>query len=328
MSGLPRRWLRRSVTIPLTLVATVLVVTLSPALLGAALLFDLLARRRTLSSVRVVAFAVAFLLTEVAGLALLGGVFVLTLGRPSARQRLTMRVQGLYTATHLRAVTGLFRLRFELEGEQHLEPGPLVVLVRHASLIDTLIPGVFIANRHRLALRYVLKRELLLLPCLDLAGHWLPNRFVTRAGDDTAGEVAAVRELKRDLSANAAVLLYPEGTRFTPQRRAKAFERLTRDPARLARLAGLTHLLPVRPGGVLALLDAPPACDVLLVAHHGLEGFARLGDIWAGNLVGRTVKVRFTRIGAAQLPVTQQERLEQLDAWWLELDRWLDLQDG
>ena len=48
-----------------------------------------------------------------------------------------------------------------IKGADQVMPGPLLVFVRHASLVDVLVPGGFIANVHRLELRYVLKRELL-----------------------------------------------------------------------------------------------------------------------------------------------------------------------
>ena len=56
--------------------------------------------------------------------------------------------------------------------------GPLIVFIRHSSTIDTLIPTELITRRHGLKLRFVMKTELLADPCLDVAGHWVPNYFV------------------------------------------------------------------------------------------------------------------------------------------------------
>jgi len=224
---------------------------------------------------------------------------------------------------HFASVKALFRLRFEVEGAERAAPGPLIVLVRHASIVDTLVPAVFLANVHHLRLRYVLKRELLVDPCLDVAGHWIPNHFVARDGADSAKEIAAVNALKTGLQPDEGVLLYPEGTRFTPEKRRRALERLSGDAVAKARAERLEHLLPMRPGGVLALLDAAPACDVLFVGHHGLEGFARIADIWRGALVGRTVVVKFWREAAASIPAAEDARREWLAAHWQRLDDWL-----
>lgn len=60
--------------------------------------------------------------------------------------------------------------QLEVEGVNALQPGPLVVLMRHASLADTLLPAVVIAS-HGIRLRYVLKRELLWDPCRASGGY-------------------------------------------------------------------------------------------------------------------------------------------------------------
>jgi len=269
---------------------------------------------------------VCFLATEVTGLMLLFLVWLSCLGRSELLAERTWPVQRWYTAMHFRALCAIFRLRFELTGEESSTPGPLVVLVRHASIIDSLVPAVFLANVHHIRLRYVLKRELLVDPCLDLAGHWLPNRFVARDGADTAREVDAVCSLKIDLEPDEGVLLYPEGTRYTAAKRRRVIERLT-GVAR-ARAERLQHLLPIRPGGVMALLDAPPACDVLFVGHHGLEGFAHVADILRGELVGRTVRLRFWRVPADSIPDQPEARLDWLAREWQRMDDWLSAEDA
>ncbi|MFO1392203.1 MAG: lysophospholipid acyltransferase family protein [Steroidobacteraceae bacterium] len=323
-----RRYLRRAVTIPAVVLSLLALLAVLPALLPLAFAVDLAraAGRHSFVSVRIVLFGVSFLATEVLGLALLFGVWLSSVGRPGLRAARTWPVQRWYTAMHYAALRTLFRLRFEVEGDEAATPGPLLVLVRHASIIDSLVPAVFIANVHRMRLRYVLKRELLVDPCLDLAGHWLPNRFVARDGVDTAREVEAVRSLKAGLEADEGVLLYPEGTRFTPEKRRRVIERL--GGAARERAERLQHLLPIRPGGVLALLDAPPACDALFIAHHGLEGFAHVADVLRGALVGRTVRLRFWRVPAASIPAGAEERRAWLADEWQRMDDWLSAEEA
>jgi 1-acyl-sn-glycerol-3-phosphate acyltransferase len=325
-----RRWRRRLLTIPGVVLGLGLVTLGLPLLLVAALGADLVrpAGRRTLASVRLALFLEAFLFIEAACLALLGAIWLVTLGSAARRAALTWPAQRLYTATLMRAAAALFALRFEIEGEDLASGGgPVLVLVRHASIVDVLVPGVFIANRHRLRLRYVLKRELLAAPCLDVAGHFLPNWFVARDGADTRREIEAIRALKTGLGPEDGVLIYPEGTRFSRQKRLRALERLAGDPDALARAERLRHLLPLRPGGSLALLEAPPACDVLFVGHSGLEGFASIADIWAGALVGKTLRVRFWRARAAEIPEGREARLAFLQAGWQRMDDWLSSLD-
>ena len=105
----------------------------------------------------------------------------------------------------------IFGIRIEVEGADELCDGPVIVFLRHASVADTLLPAVFIANPNGLKLRYVLKHELLLDPCLDIVGNRLPNAFVRR----NSGDSFRVFELMKDLGPRDGVIIYPEGTRFT-----------------------------------------------------------------------------------------------------------------
>jgi 1-acyl-sn-glycerol-3-phosphate acyltransferase len=325
-----RRIRRRVLTIPAVILGLGLSTAALPASLVVALGVDLLrpAGRRSFASVRLVLFLEAALVTEVLCLVLLALAGLAALGSARRREALAWRVQRLFAGMHMRAVQVLFGLRFELEDAGLLAArGPVVVLMRHASIVDVLLPGAFIANRHRIELRYVLKRELLVEPCLDVAGHWLPNHFVSRDGSDSQREIEAVRALKVGIGVDAGVLIYPEGTRFTAEKRARILERLRADPEALARAERLRHVLPIRPGGALALLDAEPRCDVLFVGHAGLEGFSSIADIWAGALAGRTIRVRFWREPAASIPAGRAAQLAWLEERWQRLDDWLAVID-
>ena len=322
-----RRLRRRLVTIPAVVIALAVVTPILPLLVLAAVVVDLAraAGRRTFASVRLVLFLEAFLITEVLGLAMLAVTGLVTLGAPAHRMARTYAVQRIYTAMHLRAVKALFAIRFVEEGaELAAEGGPVVVMVRHASIIDVLVPAAIVANRHHIGLRYVLKRELLAEPCIDVAGHWLPNRFVARDGADSERAIEAVRALKEGLDAESGVLIYPEGTRFSASKRLRAIERLRGgDPVELARAERLRHLLPIRPGGAIALLEIAPACDVLFIGHHGLEGFGSIRDIWTGDLIGRAIRIKLWRERGASIPEGRDAKLAWLDERWQRLDDWI-----
>ena len=99
------------------------------------------------------------------------------------------------------------------------------------------------------------------------------------------------RALAQGLGPDDGVLIYPEGTRFTPERRARAIARISERDARLAaRAERIRHLLPPRLGGVGALLDGAPDADVVVIAHHGFDGLRLVSDIWRGGLVGLVVR--------------------------------------
>lgn len=320
---------RRLRTIPPLVVGLVLVTALLPVLLVIGLLID--AVRRIAFGVpptagRLALFLWVYLVAEVGGLVALAALWIASLGgrRRAWLGDMTWRLQGRWAGVLIGAVRGLFGVRFEVEGDDAVEPGPVIVLVRHTSVVDTLLPANLISRPHRIRLRYVLKRELLSDPCLDVAGRRLPNYFVRR-GTGEAEEVGRVRELAHGLGTDDGVVIYPEGTRFTPERRVREIARIAERDSRLgARAERLRHLLPPRLGGVGALLDGAPDADVLVIAHHGFDGLQLISDIWRGGLVGLVVRVRLTRVPRAMVPETGPARLDWLYELWQDVDDWLE----
>ena len=84
----------------------------------------------------------------------------------------------------------LFGLTFEVEGLELAGPGPVIVLIRHASIIDNALPDAVIGHAHGLGLRFVLKRELEMIPTIDIGARWVPTIFVRRASSDPAARGA------------------------------------------------------------------------------------------------------------------------------------------
>ena len=319
---------RRLKTIPPVVIGLVLVTALLPLLLIGALLVDVfraITSRKPFMALRLVAFLWIYLLAENAGLLALLGVWVLCgFGHNKARMLdWTWRFQQRWAGVLLGAVKLLFGLRIVDEGAECLRPGPVIVLIRHASIVDNLLPSALVAARERVRLRYVLKRELLSEPCLDVAGQRLPNYFVRR---DTGEEVERQRigQLASGMGSEDGLLLYPEGTRFTAERRQRALEKISeRDPERAARLEPIEYLLPPKVGGLLAVLSQAPQADVVLMIHQGFDGLRLISDIWGGALVNRTINVRFTRVPSDQIPSEREQQVEWLDALWLDADRWV-----
>lgn len=320
------RWARRAVTLPGALLAAAVALAVVPALLPAALLVDLL-RRRPLPLARTLLLGLWWLLCEALGVA---AALALGLVRPLAARdrwlRWNGRLQLAWCRALLAGLRGLFRASLEVEGLEAVGRGPLLVLARHTSAADTLLPVALLGGRCGLRLRYVLKRGLLWDPCLDLVGQRLPNAFVARGAEGAGADVAAVRALGAGLAADEGVLIYPEGTRFTPAKRAAALERLaaSRWAAHAAGAAALRRVLPPRPGGVLALLEAAPSADVLLLGHVGLEGTAAFGDLLAGRLVGARLRVRVWRVDRQTIPAGPEERVAWLHEQWARLDAWVE----
>jgi 1-acyl-sn-glycerol-3-phosphate acyltransferase len=171
-----------------------------------------------------------------------------------------------------------------------------------------------------------LKRELLWDPCLDIAGNRMVNCFVRRDSGAAEAEIAAVRDIARGIGAGEGVLIYPEGTRFTPAKRERALERIRASarPERLARAERLRHVLPPRLGGPLALLETCPDADVVFCAHVGFEGVRTMGDLVSGALVDGIVRVSLWRVPRDLVPEGPEARAAWLDAQWQRVDEWID----
>lgn len=233
------------------------------------------------------------------------------------------RLQLVWANTLWAAAKAIFRLRITVTDAHLAAPGPVVVLSRHASIVDNILPFQLFTRYHRIWLRYVLKRELLVDPSLDIAGNWLPNHFVDRGGGDSDRELEALRGLARGLRRDNGVVIFPEGTRFTVEKRRRSFEILRERNPRFFELSkGMRNVLPPRPGGTLAIIDEAGA-DVVVVAHHGLDGFASVANIWAGGMVGKHVQVRLRRIRYEDIPEGRSARTEWLFRVWQEMDDWI-----
>jgi len=304
-----------------------------PLLLPAAAAVDVvlwLARRKPWMAVRLVLMAVWFLAGELRGITTLGFIWLASLGRDTrTRRRRVYRLRQRWCAGHLAGVRRLFGLRFEVEGLELAAPGPVLLLVRHASIIDNTLPDAVVGAAHDLGLRFVIKRELQILPTIDVGGRWVPTVFVRRGSGDTAGELAQIRRLAEELEPDEGVAIFPEGTRHTDAKLARAKEVVAERQPHLAPLAArLRHVLPPRLGGPVALLEAMRGTDVVVCGHVGLDGFERVSDIWAGGLVGTSVRVKLWRHPAAEVPSDPAALVPWLYARWQELDDWIDEQRG
>jgi 1-acyl-sn-glycerol-3-phosphate acyltransferase len=321
---------RRLVSVPLVLALAASSVLLAPLWIPAAGLVDWLRPATRGAALRGGAMLAAYLQLETAGLAAslvlwISGAFRSAAARERGQRR-HYALQRWWATALFGAARRIYALRLEVEGAGAAARGPLLLFPRHASLADTLLPTVLVCAPHGIRLRTVLKRELLWDPCLDVVGNRLPNVFVRRGSEDSEREIAAVRELGRGLGPDEGVVIFPEGTRASPEKRARVLARLRAsgdvDRARCAER--LRHLLPARRGGPLALLEAAPGADVVFCAHTGFEGAATLTDLARGDLVGARVRVSFRRVPRAEIPEGPAERSAWLDAQWERVDAWIE----
>jgi 1-acyl-sn-glycerol-3-phosphate acyltransferase len=332
---LPSRRVRR-VTGPLLVGALVAAVLLLPVLLVVAVIVSLWLPGRW-RALRLLGFALTYLAAEVVGLAAAALLWVLSgFGRridAPAFRAAHYTVLRLLLDALMRAAQRLFSLRLVTDGASWspLDDGvpgstnAMVVLSRHAGPGDSFLLVHTLMNRDHLRQpRIVLKDLLQLDPLIDVYLNRLPNHFVTADPGGTSSE-EAIAELARGMGDEDALLIFPEGANFTPTRRFRAIQRLRNRglTSAVRRAQAMRHVLPPRPAGVTAALQAAPHADVVFVAHTGLEHLSTLRDVWRGLPTDKTLYLRWWFVPATEVPRDGAEQTDWLYRWWETIDDWI-----
>jgi 1-acyl-sn-glycerol-3-phosphate acyltransferase len=326
----PPRLVRRLVLAPLLLAVEAVVIVASPV---AGLIGAVAAGRRALRAAAVTAECTG---RHAAASVASFGLWVLSgfgRGTGSARMQdahyrlLRWFVGGLYRAI-VRGAGVEVRMSPESAAAQAVlssHERPVVVLSLHAGEGDSLLVLHELLCRYGRRPRVVLHEALRLDPLIDALGERLPNRFVDPRGGDTEVEIAA---MAADVGPADAVLIFPEGGNFSPERRARGIERLERaghaEEAAWAR--EMEHVSAPRPGGALAALEAAPDADVVLFAHAGIP--AGVGELWRRLGGDQCIDIRLWLVPAGDVPEGRDARIDWLFGCWRELDRWVGERAG
>lgn len=323
--------MHRLLTIPGYLLLTAAWIALAPASVLVAACIDL-ARPGAPIALRCVGSVTAYLGCELVGMTMAGALWIWKLLFPVSEeqwQSIHFRLEAWWGDALFKSIAFCFRLRIEIDGNSdenaNLGDGPYVLIPRHTSTADTVLASTLVSRPYDMRLRYVLKKELLFDPCLDVVGNRIPNVFVDRSSKNSLEEIERIQDLARDLGAKDGVLIYPEGTRFTPEKRTRIIEgfREKGDAAMADYTESLVSVLPPRAGGLLGILEVAPDADVVLCAHTGFEGAGSLGEIWRGALLNRVVRVRFERVSRNRIPREKDAQAEWLRDEWRKLDAWI-----
>lgn len=199
---------------------------------------------------------------------------------------------------------------------------PVLVLARHGGPGDSFALVHLLLTRYHRCVHIVLKDILQLDPAVDLLLNRLNCCFLgSDHGRDTTERLA---QMACDLGPGDALLLFPEGANWTPDRRQRAIRHLRRHhKTQAARAAALmTNVLPPRPDGVFTCLDANPGLGVVVVAHAGLDRMVRARQAWDQLPLRTCMTVRAWP--AAEVPADREGRLAWLTLEWAVVDEWVD----
>jgi len=238
-------------------------------------------------------------------------------------QRLHGKVQYRWTSGLLFGAKIFLNANIDFPDCSTLRSGPMIIISQHRSFFDACLPSVLVGKaKGTLVLRHVLKSELLLSPSLDLFGHRLPNYFVTRKSSNRDQEIDAIRSLGIGLDGDACVI-FPEGTFYSRRRFAASLAEIEKtDSERFLRVKNLRNVLPVRTGGILALLDATPYSDLVVIGHSGFERFSSFREIFHNVPFTSPIKIILKRIPHTEIPADDSDRVRFLDEQWQSIDLW------
>ena len=303
-------WARRPVSLALLGLCVLCATLLSPLML-----------LRGSRAARFTAFAHTYLAVEILGLWRLS--------------RLRRAPAQAHDALLQRLLTRLFRSarrNFDLQvlppaPVPELPDGPLIIASRHAGPGDSFLlvyGSLAYAGRGP---RVVLSRLLTLDPFIDILLRRTPNCFVGRGEAEKRCATERIGRIAGTLGPREALVIFPEGRKFTTARRRRLIERLReRRAPLLPRARELEHVLPPHGPGLFAAIDAaPPGTHVAFVAHTGLDRIESARQTWAAVPLTCPVEASWWTVPVAAVPPDPQAREQWLRAQWLRMDAWIEL---
>lgn len=321
--GRARRYIRRAFSIPLALSIAPLMVVFSPIVFPLLLLVDLITAPRRLPMVRLGAISMAFAFHEWMAVFL-----YLRASTRSGEDRFEFmrEAMGIWTASLLRWLGLTLGAKIDWGDLDTMPSGNPLVIARHASNVDAIIPAILFARFLKRPAHHVLKEELRWAPSMDLFGPPLGNYFVSR-GKDTEAELRQLERLTELVRPEGSLVIFPEGTFSTAEKRRKIRASLERkgEFEAVALTDELKALLPPKPAGVLTLLRARPDVVPMVLAHRGLDNVASFRGLWSSIPLKDPVVVRWWP--TAPPPSDPAEQVRWLQDEWRRADRWVRSSD-
>jgi 1-acyl-sn-glycerol-3-phosphate acyltransferase len=336
---LPPRFIRRMVLAPLVILIAIAVIVLFPLLAVLTPIIELLARSRPgrMRGVRLLFFALVWLAGDTAAVFMCLGLWIVSGfgGRLSTEpyQSRHYAIMRWFLDLVYRAASRSFGLRIRIEEpepdvtEPARPPRPIIVLSRHAGPGDSFLLVHHLLSAYGRKPRVVMKATMQLDPGVDVVTNRLPNVFVKQARTGERLFIEQIERLARGLDRSGALVIFPEGSNWTPGRWERAIARLEqlgrRDLADRAR--DMPNLLAPRGGGAFAAIAACPEADVIFVAHAGLDELVSVRDVWRSVPMDQTVRAKWWRVPAQDVPrgLDRDAQLLWLYDWWKRIDEWI-----
>ena len=334
---LPNRWVRRFLIWPLPVIVVVLYLATVPLLIVGALVISYRLPGK-LRALRTLGLATVYLIVEAAAL-IVGAVLWVASGfgwKLKSPAFIAAHYAVLRLALRVLVAFGrrLFSLDIRADGapipaDDH-DPNtvevPLIVMSRHAGPADSFLLLHEVMSWRGRRPRIVAKDLLQLDPTIDLYLNRLPNKFITQNPGRRSGTVEAIGELAEGMTHLDALVIFPEGGNFTPDRRLRAIDRLREGgyEAAAERAERLHNVLPPRPAGSRAAMAGAPQADVVFVAHTGLDTIATIQDLWFAIPTNKVIDLAWDVVEADVIPRDKAGQEDMLFRAWEAIDEWVE----
>jgi 1-acyl-sn-glycerol-3-phosphate acyltransferase len=329
--------LRRALIIPSMVVLTAVIIALLPVVaLGQVIVSALCllrGRRPRWRALRLLAFAAVYGLSEctsVLACLALWAASPVPRWRNDARWRgRHVRVLGGFLGTLLRAAQPIFGFRLKLQNPRGNTIGcgrPLIVLGRHAGPgASFVLIHVLLRERQRVP-KIVLKAQLKLDPALDLLLTRIGCAFIGRRGTRPA-PTAAIAGLAADLRPSDAMLIFPEGRDWTPARHRLAVRKLRGKGlrAQATAAAAMQNVLPPRPAGTFAALQAAPGAELAVFMHTGHDHLLDAASVWKALPLQRELHMVWWNEPHPRV-ASEEDCAAWLNDVWSRIDSWIEEQ--
>jgi 1-acyl-sn-glycerol-3-phosphate acyltransferase len=321
--------LARRLMIPLVVVSEIFLLVLLTLGAVIGLIAAIADRHRRL--LRISVMGIAYIVVELVALIALAVVWALRPFRPrSWYDRINLRILTAALGAILDAGRVLVGFRVVVNDPPSLAPfdtnEPVIVLARHGGIGDSYTLVWLLAGRYQRRPRLVAKEILQWDPMLDVGLNRMGACFLPRKASPETNPASRIGTLATELVAGDVLLLFPEGANWTPRRRSRAIARLRaarkHEAGRRAQL--MENVLPARPAGVFACLQARPDVAVVVFAHAGLDRITTASAVWHAIPFRSPMTVRWWP--AVPAPSDEEERLNWLSTEWAIVDEWIDAQ--
>lgn len=202
---------------------------------------------------------------------------------------------------------------------------PTLVLPLHVGAFNTTFVPYLVGEFLDRPCRLVVRDTLAIDPAARILWRRTGTIFIPCRSRRKATSIGLIEELCRSARPDEVIVLFPEGTSFTPRRRDRAIAALRRNHRdwEVERALRMTNVLPPRVAGAAAAFTSAPTANVCFLAHNGIAPVATTEFDAMFPTDHERVGARCWSVPAGDIPTDPELRARWLYGWWSRIDAWI-----